>query len=172
MRAGMDHASETGADILVLTEADGSFVGKDLWKLAYYLLDANMVLGTRTTKQMVAQGANMDVKLRWGNVSMAKLLELFWLYPHEPRLTDVGCTYRAIWADSWKEIRSGTNETGPSFSPEMICEAYRKGMRTIEIPVHYGSRMGGESKHSDNFGKICGTACGMFKTIIRKRFLG
>ena len=34
-----------------------------------------MVLGTRTTRQMVQQGANMDWKLRWGNVAMAKLLE-------------------------------------------------------------------------------------------------
>jgi len=172
LRAGMDYAVENGADIMVLTEADGSFVGTDLWKLAYYLLDANMVLGTRTTKQMVQQGANMDAKLRWGNVMMAKLLELFWFLPHEPRLTDVGCTYRALWADSWKQMRAGTTEAGPSFSPEMICEAFRLGMRTIEIPVHYGSRMGGESKHSDSFGKVCGTAWGMFKAIMRKRFRG
>ena len=66
LRAGMNHAVELGADILVLTEADGSFRGMDLWKLAYYLLDANMVLGTRNTKQMVVQGANMDAMLRWG----------------------------------------------------------------------------------------------------------
>ena len=170
LRAGMDYATANGADILILTEADGSFVGKDLWKLAYYLLDANMVLGTRTTKQMVQQGANMDAKLRWGNVSMAKLLELFWFFPHEPRLTDVGCTYRAIWAADWERMRAGTTESGPSFSPEMICEAFRLGLRTVEIPVHYGSRRGGQSKHSDSFGKVCGTAYGMFKTILRKRF--
>jgi len=172
LRAGMNHAVELGADILILTEADGSFRGMDLWKLAYYLLDANMVLGTRTTKQMVVQGANMDAMLRWGNVAMAKLLEMFWLLPHEPRLTDVGCTYRAIWADSWKQMRAGTTEAGPSFSPEMICEGYRQGMRTIEIPVHYGARMGGSSQHSDSFQKVCKTAWGMFKTILRKRFRG
>ncbi len=172
LRAGMDHAVATGADILIVTEADGSFWGKDLWKLAYYLLDANMVLGTRTTKQMVKQGANMDAKLRWGNVAMAKILELFWYFPHEPRLTDVGCTYRALWAKTWTAIRDGTTETGPSFSPEMICEAYRQRLRTIEIPVHYGARKGGESKHSDSFAKVAKTALGMFKTICRKRFRG
>ena len=114
----------------------------------------------------------MDKLLRWGNVAMAKLLELFWYLPHEPRLTDVGCTYRALWAESWSQLRGGTRERGPQFSPEMICEAYRKRMRVIEIPVHYGARMGGESKHSAGFGQVARTALGMFRTICRKRFSG
>jgi hypothetical protein len=64
--------------VIVLTEADGSFRASDLPKLLAYLPDCAMVLGTRTTRQMVQQGANMDRSLRWGNVAMAKLLELFW----------------------------------------------------------------------------------------------
>ncbi|QDU69058.1 glycosyltransferase family 2 protein [Engelhardtia mirabilis] len=172
IRAGLDHSVECSADILVITEADGSFRGEDVWKLLYYLVDCQMVLGTRTTRQMVEQGANMDKKLRWGNVAMAKLLELFWYLPHEPRLTDVGCTFRALWADSWRSIRAGTREPGPSFSPEMICAAYQRGMRVIEVPVHYGARLGGESKHSASLAKVSKTALGMFKAICRKRFRG
>ncbi len=172
IRAGLDHAASSGADILAIVEADGSFRASDLPKLLNYLSDCRMVLGTRTTRQMVQQGANMDKLLRWGNVTMAKLLELCWYLPHEPRLTDVGCTYRALWTDAWAAIKPGTTEAGPSFSPEMICEAYRKGLRVIEIPVAYGARLGGESKHSDSFFKVAGTATGMFKTILRKRFRG
>jgi glycosyltransferase involved in cell wall biosynthesis len=172
LRAGLDHAAETGAGVLVLCEADGSFRASDLPKLLSYLPDGRMVLGTRTTRQMVDQAANMDKKLRWGNVLMAKLLELFWYFPHEPRLTDVGCTYRAVWADAWRRIGPGTREAGPSFSPEMICEAYRQGLRVIEVPVHYGARQGGESKHSESFSKVAKTAIGMFRTICRKRFRG
>jgi glycosyltransferase involved in cell wall biosynthesis len=172
IRAGLDHAVRTGAEILVVTEADGSFRGSDVWKLLHYLGDCQMVLGTRTTRQMVQQGANMDTKLRWGNVVMAKLLEAFWYLPHEPRLTDVGCSYRALWSDTWRSIRSGTREAGPSFSPEMICAAYQRGLRVIEIPVHYGARLGGESKHSESFPKVVRTATGMFRTICRKRFVG
>ena len=97
-------------------------------------------------------------------------MELFWLIPHEPRLTDVGCTYRALWSDVWTTIAPGCTESGPSFSPEMICEAYRNGLRVIEIPVHYGARLGGESKHSRSFRAVAKTAMGMFKTICRKRF--
>jgi len=172
IRAGLDHSAAEGADILVITEADGSFRADDLPKFLHYLDDCRMVLGTRTTRQMVQQGANMDKKLRWGNVTMAKWLELCWYLPHEPRLTDVGCSYRALWSDAWGQIRPGTREAGPSFSPEMICEAYRQGLRVIEIPVHYGARLGGESKHSDGIVKVAKTAIGMFRTICRKRFLG
>ena len=172
IRAGLDHALESGADVLVITEADGSFRADDLPKLLNYLADGQMVLGTRTTRQMVEQGANMSKLLRWGNVTMAKWLELCWYLPHEPRLTDVGCSYRALWADTWRRMREGTREAGPSFSPEMICEAYRQGMRVIEIPVHYGARLGGDSKHSDGLWKVSKTALGMFRTICRKRFLG
>lgn len=172
LRAGMDHAAATGGEIVVLTEADGSFWAEDIWKLLIYMPDCRMVLGTRTTRQMVGQGANMDTKLRWGNVAMAKLLELFWYWPFEPRLTDVGCTYRALWADTWRQIRERTQEPGPAFSPEMICAAYQVGLRVIEIPVHYGARLGGTSKHSESFRKVAKTALMMFRTICRKRFLG
>jgi glycosyltransferase involved in cell wall biosynthesis len=172
IRAGLDHGERTGADILVITEADGSFRAADLPKLLHYLVDAPMVLGTRTTRQLVEQGANMSKPLRWGNVAMAKWLELCWYLPHEPRLTDVGCSYRAVRADAWRAMRAGTRDPGPSFSPEMICAAYRLGLRVIEIPVHYGARLGGESKHSASFAKVAKTALGMFRTICRKRFLG
>ena len=172
IRAGLNHAFATGSEIVAITEADGSFRAQDVWKILHYLDDADMVLGTRTTRQMVDQAGNMDRKLRFGNISMAKLLELFWFLPHEPRLTDVGCTYRALWARTWERLREGTRESGPQFSPEMICEAYRQGLRVIEIPVHYGARLGGESKHSASLLQVSRTALGMFRTICRKRFLG
>jgi glycosyltransferase involved in cell wall biosynthesis len=80
LRAGLTHAaSADGRSILVITEADGSFRASDLSKLLHYLPDCSMVLGTRTTKQLVEQGANMDFMLRWGNVTKGKLIELFWL---------------------------------------------------------------------------------------------
>ncbi len=181
IRAGLNHVvseapgaafGHTSDPILVITEADGSFRGRDVWKLLVYLMDCQMALGTRTTRQMVEQGANMDAKLRWGNVLMAKWLELLWYLPHEPRLTDVGCSYRALWGSTWQRIGSGTREAGPQFSPEMICEAYRQGLRVIEVPVHYGARLAGESKHSASFSKVARTALGMFRTICRKRLEG
>jgi hypothetical protein len=102
---------------------------------------------------------------------MAKFLELLWLRPHEPRFTDVGCTYRALTRACWDSIKDRVRETGPAFSPEMMCAALQARCRVIEIPVTYRPRLGGESKHSDTLGRQFRTAWKMWKTICRKRFL-
>ena len=167
LKAGMNNAM---GDILILTEADGSFFARDLGKILEYLKDADMVLGTRTTKQMIEQAANMNFLLRWGNVFAAKLIELLWLYKNEPRLTDVGCTYRGIWKTAYEDMRDSLQATGPEFSPEMIVEAILHNKRSIEIPITYSGRIGGESKFSRNILSNAKTAMKMFKLIFRKKF--
>jgi hypothetical protein len=152
-----------------MVEADGSFKALDVPKFLAYMGEGTMVLGTRTTRQMVQQGANMRSILRWGNVTVAKLVELSWYVSSEPRLTDVGCTYRALTKPVWERIRPGLTETGPAFSPEMMCEVLRHRLRLIEIPVHYFAREGGESKHSASYPKIARTALMMLRAIARKR---
>ena len=164
--------SEAEGDILVLTEADGSFLPKDLVKLLVYLEDAGMVVGTRTTRQMVHQGANMRSLLRWGNVFMAKYLELLWFMKWEPRFTDVGCTYRALWRRTFEGIREHLLSAGPAFSPEMMCEVLMKGFRCIEVPVSYHPRLGGDSKHSAGLLHQARTAWAMWKIITRKKLFG
>jgi glycosyltransferase involved in cell wall biosynthesis len=61
IKHGLDNAV---GDILIITEADHSFRAKDLDKLLEYLKDADMVIGTRTTREMIAQGANMRGPVR------------------------------------------------------------------------------------------------------------
>jgi dTDP-glucose pyrophosphorylase len=165
LKFGMDNAK---GDIFILVEADGSFFARDMVKLLEYLKDADMVLGTRTTKQMIEQAANMPFLLRWGNVVVAKLLELLWLVK-EPRLTDVGCTYRGIWRSAYLEIRDSLKGVGPEFSPEMIVEAIHHNKRVIEIPITYSGRLGGESKFSKNLLANSRTALRMLKLIFWKR---
>lgn len=169
LRRGLDEAV---GDVLVLVEADGSFKALDLPKFLAYIQPGTLVLGTRTTRQMVQQGANMRSLLRWGNVVVAKLMELAWYVSSEPRLTDVGCTYRALEREAWRRLRGGLREPGPAFSPEMMCEVLRRRMRLIEIPVHYFARAGGESKHSDSWVKVSRTALMMLRAIVRKRLSG
>jgi glycosyltransferase involved in cell wall biosynthesis len=164
--AGMRNAK---GDILVLVEADGSFRARDVEKLLVYLDDADMVMGTRTTRQMLQQGANMRFALRWGNVFMAKFLQLLWLRPSEPRFTDVGCTFRALHRRLFLAIEPHLSERGPAFSPEMMCEALNARGRVIEIPVTYSRRAGGDSKHSDTLRRQIRTAWLMLLTICRKR---
>jgi glycosyltransferase involved in cell wall biosynthesis len=168
LMAGMESAT---GDVMVLVEGDGSFRARDVVKLLCYLDDAGMVMGTRTTRQMVEQGANMRVMLRWGNVVMAKFLQLCWMLPTEPRFTDVGCTFRAVSRRTWERIHGRLREHGPAFSPEMMCAALQERCRVIEVPVSYCRRVAGESKHSDTFTRQLTTAWTMFRMIVRKRFL-
>lgn len=165
LRQGMDAAS---GDILVLVEADATFHARDLGKLLEYLKDADLVLGTRTTRQMIEQGANMDGLLRWGNVAMGKLIEALW-WGVEPRFTDVGCTYRAIWRDAYLRIRPHLASLDATFSPEMMIEMLRAQGRVIEIPVSYTRRRGGVSKHSSSRWQSVRTGLRMLRLILAKR---
>ncbi len=168
LRYGMEQAT---GDILILVEADHSFRSKDLGKLLEFMKDADMVIGTRTTRQMVEQGTNMKGVVRWANVIVGKLIEAFW-WSQEPRFTDVGCTYRAIWRDVYEKIKPRLVGIGPEFSPELMIEVLRQHRRVIEIPVSYYPRLAGESKHSGSFRHLAKTATKMLRLILRKRFLG
>ncbi len=165
LRQGMDAAT---GDILVLVEADATFRAKDLGKLLEYLKDADMVIGTRTTRQMIEQGANMDGLLRWGNVLVGKLVEVLWWHL-EPRFTDVGCTYRAIWQDAYLKIRPYLTRLDATFSPEMMIEMLRVEGRVIEVPVSYYRRRGGTSKHSASRWHSLRTGLRMLRLILAKR---
>jgi dTDP-glucose pyrophosphorylase len=165
LKQGMDSAT---GDILVLVEADATFRARDLGKLLEYLKDADMVIGTRTTRQMIQQGANMAGPLRWGNVFVGKLVEALW-WKVEPRFTDVGCTYRALWRDAYTKIRPYLTRDDAAFSPEMMVEMLRMQARVIEIPVSYYRRRGGISKHSGSLWKSVRTGLKMLGLIFRKR---
>jgi len=155
-------------DILILVEADGTFRSKDTGKIIEYMKDADMVIGTRTTRQMIEQGSNMGWFLRWGNVFLGKLIEFLW-WNQEPRFTDVGCTFRGIWKESYLKIRDNLQASGPEFSPEMMIETLKARLRVIEIPVSYYKRFSGESKNSKGFKKIK-TGLKMLDVILGKKF--
>ena len=151
----------------MLTEADGSFQSKDIPKFLQYLKDCDMVIGTRTTRQLIEQGANMEGLLRWGNVIVGKLIEGLWW--GQERFTDVGCTYRAIWKTSYEKIRPYLEASGPDFSPEMMIAVLICRRRIIEIPVSYRQRYGGTSKHSGHFRAHARTAIKMLRRIFHYR---
>lgn len=165
IRHGLANAN---GDILVVVEADFSFRARDLRKMLEYLKDADMVVGTRTTRELVEQGANMRGPVRWGNVIVAKLVEVLW-WSLQPRFTDVGCTYRALWRDTWRTIGPLLRGVGPELSPEMMLAVLRARRRIIEVPVSYHRRIGGQSKHSANYFRIARTALRMLRTIARMR---
>jgi dTDP-glucose pyrophosphorylase len=124
------------SDILILTEADYAFPARDVEKLLAYMKEADMVIGTRTTRQLMEQGTDLQGAVRLANVMLAKFMELLW-WRFEGRFSDVGCTFRAVWRSSYLRVRDRLESTGPEFSAEMMLEMINSRMRVIEIPVNY-----------------------------------
>ena len=85
--------TEAAGDLVVLAEPDGTFLPEDLPKLLVYSDECDAVFGTRTTRELIWHGANMDWFLRWGNWAVAKMIEALFNTSH---LSDVGCTYRLL----------------------------------------------------------------------------
>ncbi|HSC76435.1 MAG TPA: sugar phosphate nucleotidyltransferase [Pseudomonadales bacterium] len=130
---------QTDADIIVLTEADYSFSSRDVQKLFSYLRDADMVIGTRTTRQLIEQGSTMRGLVRLAHAALGKLMELLW-WDREARFTDAGCTFRAFWRSTFDTIRPELSARGPEFSAEMMIACLDARLRIIEIPVNYFNR--------------------------------
>ena len=151
---------------IVLVEPDGTFDPEDILKFLAYSKDFDFVLGTRTTKELIWKGSNMDSFLRWGNWFLSKMLE--WLY-NGPHLSDVGCTYRLIKRPYLGKIQGSFTVGGSHFSPEMMILALKNNIKTIEVPVNYRPRKG-ESKITGEKPKAFKLGLRMIKLIISYLF--
>lgn len=160
---------EASGDAIVLTEGDNTFEPHDIWKILAYLdePDIDIVLGTRTTKELVERGAKMTWFLHWGNLMLAKSIQVqFW---GRCRLTDVGCTFRGIKNPAFHKIAASLREGGPSFSPVMIIWSLKMGLRTVEVPVRYRNRIG-QSKITADTSKSIRVGLKMLRLIVSQRF--
>jgi hypothetical protein len=105
-----------------------------------------MVCGTRTTRELIWEQANMGWFLRMGNWTVAKLIQFL---HGGPSLTDCGCTLRLIRRPALELIRDRFTVGGSHFLPEMVILALKSRLRVIEVPVNYRGRVG-ESKITGN----------------------
>ena len=93
---------EAKGDLIVMTEADGTFLSKDIEKLLSYSDEFDAVLGTRTSRSAIWSGAFMPFPVRFGNWLWAKIIEVLF---NGPVLTDVGCTYKLISHKTLEKIK-------------------------------------------------------------------
>jgi len=146
---------EARGEYVVLAEPDGTFIGRDVLKLLAYAADFDLVMGTRTTQELIWREANMGWFLRVGNVAVAKLLQYLF---GGPSLSDCGCTLRLIRREAADRLQDRLTVGSSHFLPEMVVLALLDGLRVIEVPVNYRGRLG-ESKIT-----------GSFKTTLRVGF--
>jgi glycosyltransferase involved in cell wall biosynthesis len=133
---------EARGDLIVLAEPDATFLPEDLPKLLVYSKECDVVLGTRTTRQLIWAGANMDWFLRWGNWAVAKLVELLFNTSH---LSDVGCTYRLLRRPAAEHVARNMTVGGNHAGAEVMMLTIVSGARFVEVPVNYLPRVGTSS---------------------------
>src|SRR5438105_4403711 len=165
LRRGM---AEAQGEYVVLAEPDGTFMGKDVLKLLAYADDFDLVLGTRTTRELIWHGANMGWQLRWGNWFVAKLLQVLF---GGPSLSDCGCTLRLVRRSAAEHMLPRFTVGGSHFLPEMVCLALLERLRLVEVPVNYRDRVG-ESKITGSMHTALRVAARMVGVIVRYRLLG
>ncbi len=143
---GLSEATKVpGADVIVLTEGDGTFVAEDIAKFLAYTSHADLVVGNRVVRGLVDGDSQMDYFFTWGNMAVAMLLRLrFWdaRFLGPGGLSDVGCTYRAIRRAALERILPDLGVGGNHFSPHMILVALFSDLSVVEIPVRFRRRVG------------------------------
>jgi len=160
--------AEAQGEYVVLAEPDGTFMGKDVLKLLAYSDDFDLVLGTRTTRELIWHGANMGWQLRWGNWIVAKLLQVLF---GGPSLSDCGCTLRLVRRAAVERMLPRFTVGGSHFLPEMVCLALLEGLRLVEVPVNYRDRVG-QSKITGSPGTAVRVGGHMIGVILRYRAFG
>jgi hypothetical protein len=160
--------AEANAEYVILAEPDGTFMAKDVLKLLAYADDFDLVLGTRTTRELIWHGANMGWQLRWGNWLVAKVLQVLF---GGPSLSDCGCTLRLIRRSAAQRLLPRFTVGGSHFLPEMVCLALLSGLRLVEVPVNYRRRVG-ESKITGSMHTALKVGGRMVRLIVRYRLFG
>jgi histidinol-phosphate phosphatase family protein len=156
MRGLLEGMRVPEADVVVLTEGDGTFVAEDTAKFLAYMSHADLVVGNRMVRGLVEPDSQMDHFFMWGNMAVAMLLRLrFWdgRFLGPAGLTDVGCTFRAVRRRALESILPELRVGGNHFSPHMLLVALAHGFSVIEIPIRFRRRVGDSKGASQSLRK-------------------
>lgn len=157
---------EVTGGIIIVSEPDGTFMGDDVLKLLAYSNQFDVVFGSRTSKGLIWKGANMGLFLKWGNIIVAKMIEILFLCPTQ--LTDVGCTMRLIKREAMEKIANKLYIGGSQFGPEMLIQTIFNRIPFVEIPLNYRKRVGNSSV-TGNPGKAFILGCQMVILVLKMR---
>ena len=150
-------------EIIVLVEGDGTFSAQDLYKMMSYIGNIDMVVGTRLCPEIVDRKTQLNWFYIYGNYFLAKLLHLKYYL----RLTDVGCTYRAIRPEALRRIIDKVKVTsGHAFSPHMINVAAASDLLIVEIPITFHKRIGVSKGAGGNYRLAIKTGLKMWGDIL------
>lgn len=162
LRKGLQEAK---GDLIVLCEPDATFRAGDLPKLLDLTKKYDLVMGTRTNKKYIQNGANMGFILRYGNIFVAKFLEILY---GTGNLSDCGCTFRVFRKPIVKKILPYFTVGASHFLPETVVLTKIFGGNIIETPVRYGPRVG-QSKITGSFKNSIKVGINMVGIILKNK---
>lgn len=159
---------EANGDLIVMSEADGTFDPEDIHKFLLYSDNFPIVFGTRTSRATIWSGAFMPFSVRFANWLWAKVIEVLY---NGPSLTDVGCTYKLLGRQSLEMIKKyfKYSKGDGTFSPELMIWLVKNEKKIIEIPVMYKQRVG-ESGYTGSVWRAAKLGFKMLPIIIKYRF--
>jgi dolichol-phosphate mannosyltransferase len=143
---GMIRAVHAGAEFVAQMDGDLSHRPEYLPEMLGTLLStgADVVIGSRyVTGASVAREWSWGRKIlsAWANVYIRALLRL--------DIRDVTAGYKLWRSSALRAIDvAGIYSNGYSFQVEMNYRTVKRGLRIIELPIHFAERSAGESKMS------------------------
>jgi len=154
---GLNEALKTDANIIALTECDGTYSSSDIQKMIPYLDNCEVVLGTRLIQVLIEKENQNGMFNTWGNFFIAKLIQLKYfslLHMGVISLTDVGCTFRCIRRDGLEKIigqitndyNKKIDKNGWLIIPYLNMIAIQNDLKIVEVPITFKKRTGGISK--------------------------
>lgn len=141
---GMTRALKSGAQFVVQMDSDLSHSPRYLPQMLGTLLStgADVVIGSRyVTGASLAEewGWHRRLLSRWASLYVQALLQL--------RVRDVTAGFK-MWRRSALEAidLGGVESNGYSFQVEMNYRAVKRGLKIVELPIHFSDRNEGASK--------------------------
>ena len=164
---GVGRAIRTGikstkADLIIISEADGTFKGKDISKLLSYSEDFDTVFGSRTHIPLADKGSGMTLLRRLVEDLFAKIICVLFL---SSNLTDVGCTFRLTNHRGWRSVAGECKRNDEIFFTQWLIAAAKNKVRFIEVPVSYSASRAVTKK--DNFYHLTVRAIAIFYLIFK-----
>jgi dolichol-phosphate mannosyltransferase len=136
----------SGADIVVFIDADGTYSFSDLELLLEPLLNnkADIIVGSRMQEKR--QKRSISILNTFGNKLFNKAIN----FAMNSSLTDCLSGYRALFRNTFNDLVLFSDNF--EIEVEMTVEALAKGYRVLEIPISYKPRRAGSNTKLDPLG--------------------
>lgn len=154
---GFTESLKTDANIIALTECDGTYNAYDLKKMVPYLDNCDTVVGTRIIQVLTEKGNQNGIFNTWGNFFIGKVIQAkYFSLAHMgiASYTDMGCAHRCFRRESLEHLLptikidyydKKIDGDGWMFLPYLHQVTIDNGLKTVEIPITFNKR-NGESK--------------------------